>query len=813
MILNSAGPARSRPSFAVGDVVKLVAVGIAYYVAARLSLKLALVEKNVTPLWPPTGIAVVSLLILGRRVWPGIAIAAFLVNLPISTNAFAAAATAAGNTIAPVVAASLLERFEFRRHLDRLRDAIAMIFLGGLASMLLSASIGAGTLVLSNAIPAHRFLSAWAVWWAGDAMGVLVVAPFLLTLDLHRQPMSARARLELAGFLIVIAATTLGVMHTNLRLFSLVIPLLGWAAWRFEQRGAAPAALIVAGIASWAAAHGWAPFHSESLLNRMFTLQAFNATVAFSSFVFAALVTERSRARDMLERAAVHLEDRVRTRTAELRAANEQLAEAQGVAHVGSWEWLVPQNRVSWSDELFRIYGFRPQEFPVTFEKAMELVVEEDTAQIRANVEAALTGGRDADVPEVEYRVVRPDGDERILLGRAKLTVGPGGEPARMVGTVQDVTETKRAERTHRIAETLQRSLLPDRLPVIPGVELAARYVPATADMEVGGDWYDVVQLPNGLVGLAIGDVAGHGLRAASLMGQIRMALRAYALEETSPSRVMARIHEMAGRLLHSEIVTLAYLVFDPETDSIVFSNAGHPPPVVIGPDGVGTYLEGGLTPPLGAVVYANQHVDATAELPHGSTLLLYTDGLVERRGESIRRGLDHLMAVASEAEGDLEELCDGVLDAMVGGEVSDDIAVLALRPVSLAGERLRVLMPAEPNALGPLRQTLRRWLREIDAPTETSNEVLVACGEACANVVQHAYGAGEGSLEVELDVVDGTVEVTVRDRGNWRPPLGTEGGRGLGIMRGFMDDVDVDRGPQGTRVRMRRRIDRGADR
>jgi serine phosphatase RsbU (regulator of sigma subunit) len=147
-----------------------------------------------------------------------------------------------------------------------------------------------------------------------------------------------------------------------------------------------------------------------------------------------------------------------------------------------------------------------------------------------------------------------------------------------MIGTVQDVTEGKKAEREHRIAETLQRSLLPDRLPEIPGVLLAARYLPATSDLEVGGDWYDVVQLPNGSMALAIGDVAGHGLRAASTMGQLRMALRAYALEEGSPSQVVGRVRRLV-RVLVPDIVTLIYLVFDPESGTLRFANAGHPPP------------------------------------------------------------------------------------------------------------------------------------------------------------------------------------------------------------------------------------------
>ena len=253
-----------------------------------------------------------------------------------------------------------------------------------------------------------------------------------------------------------------------------------------------------------------------------------------------------------------------------------------------------------------------------------------------------------------------------------------------MIGTVQDVTEGKKAEREHRIAETLQRSLLPERLPEIPGVLLAARYLPATSDLEVGGDWYDVVQLPNGSMGLAIGDVAGHGLRAASTMGQLRMALRAYALEEGSPSQVLGRVRRLV-RVLVPDIVTLIYLVFDPESGTLRFANAGHPPPLLVEGNGQTSYLEGGLGPPLGATAHPRPDVDATAHLDADSTLLLFTDGLVERRGSSILDGLTRLKTLAADPGEDLEVLCDHLLDSMVTDEVSDDIALLALRQVPLA--------------------------------------------------------------------------------------------------------------------------------
>src|SRR5512132_632312 len=716
---------------------KVVLVGGAYYVAAVLGLRLALIERNVTPLWPPTGIAVVALLIFGWRVWPGVALAALAVNLPISTNGLAAVATAAGNTLAPIVAALLLVRVGFRREIDRLQDALAIVFLAALLSMLISASIGTGTLVLSGVIPASKFPAAWAVWWTGDAMGVLVVAPFLLGLFQRPWSGSIRERAELGALLLLVATVSILVMNTDLQLLFLVIPFLGWTAWRFQQRGAAPAALLAAVIASWAAAHGMGPFEQGTLFEKMITLQSFNATVAFSSLFFAALVTERMRAREALERAAVELEDRVGRRTAELSAANErleqeiaerhdtdrrlrqregQLAEVQQAAQVGNWEWVIPEDRVTWSDEMYRIHGYLPKEFPITFEKAVEQVQEEDATRIRANLKAALERGRDHDLPPSEYRIVRADGTERVLLGKARLSVGPDGRPLRMIGTVQDVTEGKKAEREHRIAETLQRSLLPDRLPEIPGVLLTARYMPATSDMEIGGDWYDVVQLPDGRVGLAIGDVAGHGLRAASTMGQMRMALRVCALEERSPNRVVTRLRHLVRGQLGAEFATLVYLVFDPDSGTVRFANAGHPPPLVVGGTESARYLEGGLGPPLGAVGFPDHHLDVTYHLAVGSTLFLFTDGLVERRGATIRDGLERLKTLVAASGDDLEAMCDHLLLEMVGSDVSDDVALLALRPVHLASEPLFLRLPAEPYVLAPFRWTLRRWLREIEA-------------------------------------------------------------------------------------------------
>src|SRR5882724_2262709 len=225
-------------------LLQLIVVGLAYWFAAGVSLRLALVHGQVTPVWPPTGIALVAILVLGRRVWPAVFLAALAVNLPIGPSILGAASIAAGNTLAPLVAAALLKRAGFRIELDRLRDAVAIIVLGGLA-MTISATVGTAVLVLSSAVAAGSFLSTWAVWWTGDAMGVLLVAPFILSLlPQARSPApTVRMAAELGGLLSGIAILTLVFFQFNLRLEYLVFPLLMLAAWRFHLRGAAPAAL------------------------------------------------------------------------------------------------------------------------------------------------------------------------------------------------------------------------------------------------------------------------------------------------------------------------------------------------------------------------------------------------------------------------------------------------------------------------------------------------------------------------------------------------------------------------------------------
>jgi signal transduction histidine kinase len=292
---------RGRNINALRTMLQLAVVALAYWLAAGASLRLALVHGQVTPIWPPTGIALVAILIFGRRVWPSIFLAALAVNLPIGPSPLGALAIAAGNTLAPLTAAALLKRAGFRIELDRPRDAAAIIVLGALLAMAISATVGTSVLVLSGAVPTGSFWSTWAVWWTGDAMGVLLVAPFLLSMlpNARSQAQTLRTTAALIGLLIVVGVLTFVLFQNHLRLEYLVFPLIIFAAWRFRLRGAAPAALIASGIAIWAAVQGTGPFGTETLIEKMVTLQVFNVCVALTSLVLTSFVEAHERAEEM----------------------------------------------------------------------------------------------------------------------------------------------------------------------------------------------------------------------------------------------------------------------------------------------------------------------------------------------------------------------------------------------------------------------------------------------------------------------------------------------------------------------------------
>lgn len=236
------------------------------------------------------------------------------------------------------------------------------------------------------------------------------------------------------------------------------------------------------------------------------------------------------------------------------------------------------------------------------------------------------------------------------------------------------------AERS--LAVALQRTLLPQRLPEVDGVAIAARYLPAGRRARVGGDWYDAFWLPRSdRLALVVGDVVGHDVQATAMMGQLRAGLRAYALEGHSPAAVLERLSDLLTAIQHTEdlLATVIFVLFDTATQAITYSNAGHPPPLVVGADGTVRLLSAGASPFVGA---DSPRADCTESLCAGDALLLYTDGLIEQRGRPLDEGLHLLMEAPALWSGGPAELCDLVVDRMLGdGGSDDDVAVLAFKP------------------------------------------------------------------------------------------------------------------------------------
>ena len=259
-------------------------------------------------------------------------------------------------------------------------------------------------------------------------------------------------------------------------------------------------------------------------------------------------------------------------------------------------------------------------------------------------------------------------------------------------------------EREHTTAETLQRSLLPDRLPIVPGIILEAKYLPVTRNMEIGGDWYDAFRLPDGKLAVAAGDVVGKGLTAAAGMGRVRNALRALALTDPRPAAVLAGLDRLfIATELEEQVTTVAYLVVDPETGDGMAGNAGHLPPLLLSttaPPRLDT-TEAGT--PLG---WASPRRQYQFSLPPGNTAVLYSDGLVENRKRGLDKGLDELVAVASQAPSGVAEdparLLAYLVDKMLTGyEQDDDVTVLVLHVPERDGQP-----PApRPRAAGVMRK------------------------------------------------------------------------------------------------------------
>ncbi|GAA0251746.1 SpoIIE family protein phosphatase [Saccharothrix mutabilis subsp. mutabilis] len=369
----------------------------------------------------------------------------------------------------------------------------------------------------------------------------------------------------------------------------------------------------------------------------------------------------------------------------------------------------------------------------------------------------------------------------------------------------QGLARAHQIDQQRETALALQRAILgPSELPN----GFAVRYEPAARPLEIGGDWYDTVALPDGHIGIVVGDCVGRGLEAAAVMGQLRSACRALLLQDVGPARTLMALDHFAATLPGATCTTVFCGVLDPATGRLTYSSAGHPPAIVAARDGATRLLDQGRSTPL-AVRPGHQRPEAQCALPPRSTVLVYTDGLVERRRRALTEGIDQAgEAVQDGRDTPLDDLATRVMRRLAPpGGYDDDVALLLYRHPA----PLELTFPAEAERLAPVRQALRTWSTQCGLSPEAVQDVLLAAGEACANAIDHAYrDAVRGTVRLRAEVVADTLHLTVADNGSWktpRPEANPDRGRGVTIMRAMMQHVTITRGPAGTTVDMSTRI------
>jgi two-component system CheB/CheR fusion protein len=423
--------------------VTVLGVAAVYFGAAKLGLSMAFVAEQVSPVWPPTGIALAALLVLGTHAWPGVMLGAFLANVTTSAPVATALGVATGNTLETLGAAMALRRLGLRPTLERLRDVLALV-VTAIATPVASATIGIASLCLSGIQPWGAFGKLWWVWWLGDAMGGLVMAPLLLVwAHAARAPWPPWHVAEGAALLTTLAAVSLAVFAGGLGgvlaqypLHYLIFPFVIWAAVRLGQPGVSAVTFVASALAIWSTVRGFGPFALDTANESLVMLQLFLAVVTLAGLFLGAAIAERDRA-----------ERRRAFEYARLEASEERLQLALTAGRMGVWDWNMTTSDVRWSQSVEALHGLQPGTFDGTFEAFRTLVHPDDWSVVEAAIDRAITQRTEY---SAEFRQLRRDGSSRWFANVGHVLF-EGGRPVRMLGVVIDVTERKRLEEELRL--------------------------------------------------------------------------------------------------------------------------------------------------------------------------------------------------------------------------------------------------------------------------------------------------------------------------------------------------------------------------
>jgi PAS domain S-box-containing protein len=420
----------------------------AYFGAAKVGLSMAFVAEQVTAVWPPTGIALAALLLFGSRAWPGITLGAFLANATANAPLGTAAGIALGNTLEALLGAWLLRCLVgFDKALERAQDVLGLVVLAAAVSTMVSATIGVTSLCLGGVKPWTAYPTLWSVWWLGDAMGDLVVAPLLLSwAGWHRIAPRPRQVAEAGALLLGLMAVSLLVFAGPAARFPFhplaytVFPFAIWAALRFGQPAATLMTFVASSMAIWGTVRGYGPFAASTTHESLILVQLFMGVVAVTTLMLGAVTIERERAKEAA------------------RQSRDELQLTLEAARVGTWNWDQHSGKVCWSDNLEAIHGLAPGTFGGTFKAFLECVHREDRDKVlQAIIQSQLGVGKDY---EVEYRSVGPDGSLRWMGGRGRMVYDDAGRPLGLHGTCSDITPRKQAEESLRHSYNLLRAVI-----------------------------------------------------------------------------------------------------------------------------------------------------------------------------------------------------------------------------------------------------------------------------------------------------------------------------------------------------------------
>lgn len=373
---------------------------------------------------------------------------------------------------------------------------------------------------------------------------------------------------------------------------------------------------------------------------------------------------------------------------------------------------------------------------------------------------------------------------------------------AALIGHLSAAVQHVRQFETARAASlTLQRAMMPTTK---PPVGFAVCYEPAVSPLEIGGDWYDVLAIGDHQMGVIVGDCVGSGLSAAAVMGQLRSSARVLLINGAAPARLLDELDAAAALIPGAYCATVFACTIDTDTGEMAYSSAGHIPALLAVSGAAPTTLTGATAVPL-AVQKAGRRPEASISLPPGSTLMLYTDGLVERRDSLIDNGIERAgQVLADMIDFPAEPVADAVLSAMTPqGGFDDDVAIVVYRRPPAP---LQIEVPATPDQLSDIRGHLGSWLRATGIPDDLAGDIVLVVNEACTNSIEHGYrGRTPGRMLVYVETKGRGICIRVTDFGSWKLPDANPRmrGRGVPLMRAVSGDVTLDGTSTGTTVTM----------